>query len=145
MGAGIITTGGKGKTVACDMHECGACISDAPDACRIGNGTDNHEIVVHQVEPLDAVAAGDELLLGVAGMHEQDVAVSVHGVADSLPGAHGNHLDENARRIAEIGKDVIEQPRVLRLGRRLDDDGPIVGGHATRDEAEDNHGTCEES
>ena len=93
---------------------------------------------VHQVKPFDAVALLDEPLLGILGVNQQDVTIAVHGVADRLTGSHGNDLDDDAGRIREHGKNVVEQPGILGRGGGLDDDGPVIGrGHAgCEDEAE---------
>ena len=97
-------------------------VAHAGDAGRIRGGADDHEVVVHEIEALDAEPVRDERLLGRLRVHEQHVRVAVARVADRLPGADRDHPHLDARAGGEHRQQVVEQARVPGRGRRLHDD-----------------------
>ena len=62
-------------------------------------GPTTNEVVVHDVEPLDAVTLGNKRLLGRFVMDEEHVGVTVLGLLDRLARTHGDntHLDTGVR------------------------------------------------
>ena len=56
----------------------------AGDLRGIGLRSDQHEVVVHDVAPIDAGAFGDELVLGRAIVHEHDVGVAATADVERL-------------------------------------------------------------
>src|SRR5690606_38665735 len=87
------------------------------DAGRVGFRADDHEVVVHHLLALDAVALRDELLLLARVVHEHHVGVASPPDGERLPGADGDHAHLDARLLLELREQVLEQPRVLGRGR----------------------------
>src|SRR5690606_7650398 len=83
----------------------------AAGARRIRLGADNDEVVIHQVEPLDAGAIRDELFLPRLGVHEQHVGVAVSRVLDRLAGAHRNDIHGDPGLLLEDRQEVAVKPR----------------------------------
>ncbi len=68
-------------------------VGHSPDAGRIVLRAEDHEVVVHHVLAVDAVAFCNELVLARAGMHQDDVDVAGLAELDRLAGAHGDDVD----------------------------------------------------
>ena len=81
-------------------------------------GPDQHEVVVHDREPLDALALGQELLLGRLRVDENDIGIAAPREIERLAGAerHDAHLD--SRLLFEDGQEEAEEPRLLGRRRR---------------------------
>ena len=122
VGARIVAARGERGAGAGDRHEARDRIVGAGDLGRVRGGTDDHEVVVHEVESLDAEPVGDERFLGGLRVHEQHVSVAVARVAKRLPGADRDDPHLDAGLGGEPGQEMVEQTRVPGGGRRLDDD-----------------------
>jgi hypothetical protein len=83
---------------------------------RILLRTDQDEVVVHHVAAVHAVAVGDELVLGGAGMHQHHVDVAVLAQFERLAGADRDYMHLDAILLLEHRQDDLEQPGVLRAG-----------------------------
>ena len=91
--------------------------------------SDDHEVAVHHEATVDEVAAVDVALLGGRSMYEDDVRVAGGGHPEGRAGADGDDLDLDPAFLLEAGDQHVEQPAVLRAGRRRQDDrGPGVRG-----------------
>ena len=101
-----------------DAAEGLARVFHALDAGRIARRPGDHEVVVHDVAPVDAVAVGDELVLAGAVVHEQRVGVAPRPDRQRLPGADRDHPHVDPGVLAEDRDEVAKQARLLGRGRR---------------------------
>ncbi len=102
-----------------------AAVVSAEDFTPAGSaaGTDDHEVVVHDVLALLAVAVRDELLFVGLGVDEQDVGILGLAELERFAGAHGDDLDlVLGIRLLEGRDQHVEQPGVLSGGGRRQDD-----------------------
>jgi hypothetical protein len=77
------------------------------DRGGIGRRSDENEIVIHDVMTLDTVTLGDKFLFRGFGVYQQQVAVAVAGVFQSLPGSDRNHVDGDAGLALEHRQQVV--------------------------------------
>ena len=95
MRAALVAARGERRLRRLDLLQRRDDVLAAADLRRIGLRPDQHEVVVHHLEALHAVAFGDELLLERLGVHEHHVGVAAPAHVERLPGAerHHAHLD----------------------------------------------------
>ena len=74
--AALVAARGERRLRGLDLLQRLDDVLAAGDLGRIGLRPDQHEVVVHHLEALDAVALGDEFLLGGLGVHEDHVGVA---------------------------------------------------------------------
>src|SRR5215813_9044395 len=110
-----------------DRLEVGEDIRAALDLGRIRLRPNQHEIVVHHREPLNAEPVGHELLFLRLGMHEHHIGIATAAGVERLAGALRDHPHINAGLGGEPRQDETEQPRTLGRGGRGHDDR-LVGG-----------------
>ena len=79
-----------------DPPEGLARILQAANSGRVGFRSDNHEVVVHHVAAIDAVAVGHELVLACAIMHQQRIGIAARADRQRLPGADRDHVNIEA-------------------------------------------------
>jgi hypothetical protein len=72
-------------------------------------------------------ALGDELLLGLRRVHEQDVGLTAPAELDGLPTADRQRLDLPAGVGGEGGQQLVEQPGVLGARGGGEDQRLLVG------------------
>src|SRR5947199_201675 len=81
-------------------------------------GSDQDEVVVHDLAPVDAEAGLDEFQLGRGVMDEHDVAIAALADLQRLPGAERDDADLDAGRRGEGRQQMAEQAGLLGRGRR---------------------------
>ena len=93
---------------------------------------DQDEVVVHHVAPVDAVAFGDELVLGLARVHQQHVGVAVLAQLDRGAGADRDIANLAAALGFVLRQQQLEQPRIVGAGggRHLAGRAPQPDGRA---------------
>ena len=108
----------------------------ARDSRGIVLRSDDDEVVVHHLAPLDAVALIDELQLCRRVVHQQYVGVAVAAHLQGLSGAARNdpHLDAGLCR--EHGQDVLEQAGIVGGRRRGEYDKALARERGCRAEHE---------
>ena len=95
---------------------------------RVALGSDDHEVVVHHVVPRARVPLGHELVLRRARVHEHRVGVAVPSDCQRLAGPDRHDVHAAAALFLEVREDRVEQPRVLRAGRRRQPKDILLGG-----------------
>ena len=76
-----------------DPLQRGGRVRHAPDARRIGGRPEDHEVVPHHVAAIDAVPLGDERVLALAGVDEEQVGVAALPELEGLAGADRDDVD----------------------------------------------------
>ena len=100
-GAAVVAARDERRLGVGDLLEGGDHVLGAGDAGRVLAEPDHDEVVVHDVEALDAAALGDELFLRRLVVHEQHVAVAVLRILDGLAGADRDHAHLDAGLLRE--------------------------------------------
>ncbi len=95
------------------LQGCGSILR-ARHFGRVACRTDDDEVIVHDVEALDAATLGNKFFFGRFGVHQKDVAIAVRRILDGLAGADCHHANVDAGLLLEHRQDVIEQAGVLR-------------------------------
>ena len=98
----------------------------AGDLRGIALRPDQHEVVVHHGEPLDAFALGQEFLLGRLRVDEDDIGVAAPREVERLPGAERDDAHLDAGLLLEDRQQVAEQSRLLGRRRRGDGDEALL-------------------
>ena len=93
----------------------------------IRGGADNHEVIVHEVEPLRAIAIFDKFKFRRLRMDQQNIGIAVRCILDGLSGTYGDDIDAQAGFLLEQGDQIVVKARVLGGGRRLDEYAPLAG------------------
>src|SRR5262245_56642536 len=83
---------------------------------------DQYEIIVHDGNALHTVAFVDEPILRRFVVHQHDVGLAASARIERLTGALREHFHVDTDLLCKEGQDVVEQPTVLRRGRRRDND-----------------------
>jgi hypothetical protein len=83
---------------------------------------DQHEIVVHHVQPAGTVALGKEFLLGRLVVHELDVGIAAPAQVERLPGTHRHHAHLDPGLLLVDRQQVAEQAALLGRRGRCDGD-----------------------
>ena len=96
MGTAAIAPRHERRVRRFEPFERGDDVFAAADPGRIGLGSDEHEVVVHHRVAFDAVAFGEERLLGRASVHEDDIRVAAAGDVERLAGAQCDDMDFDA-------------------------------------------------
>ena len=122
MGAALVAAGDEGLWTGSQLLECGGDVGTAR-ARRVGLGSYEHEIVVHDVAALRGKTFGHELLLGCRVVHEDDIGVTAAAGVQRLARAHGHHAHVNACGLLEGRQQVAEQARLLGAGGAGHHDG----------------------
>ena len=94
---------------------------------RIAARSDDHEIVVHDVAAVDAVAISDEFIFSDAIVNQQRVGIAAGADGERLPGSDRDDVNGDACRRGENRQDVAEQSRILGRSGRTECDEPLVG------------------
>jgi hypothetical protein len=101
----VAQLGGVGAALVAARHEAGLPLGQllqrggdvlAARAGRVALGADEHEVVVHDRQALDAEAFGHELLLGHLVVHEHHVGVAAARGVQRLAGAQCHHAHVDA-------------------------------------------------
>src|SRR6185503_12051030 len=127
----------KGRLSCTDLAKRLDHVLHARDSRGIGARADEHEVVVHDLETLHAVALGDELLLERPGVHEHHVRVAAASDVERLPGADGDDPHLDARLAGENRQQVAKKARLLRGGGRRDRDELLLCMRGADGAAED--------
>src|SRR5690242_18310304 len=96
MRAAIVAARDKGRLFLGDPAQGGGRIAHSLDAGGIAPGADDEKIVVHDFAPADPETVGDEFVLGLLVMDEDDVGVAARRGLERLPGALRDDVDLNA-------------------------------------------------
>ncbi len=104
-----------------DGFQRGQDILAALDLGRIGLGADQHEIVVHHVVALHAVAFGNELLFLRLGVDKHHVGIPAAARVERLACTLCDDLHVDASLFLEHRQDVAEEAGILCRCRRRDD------------------------
>src|SRR5256885_15308682 len=83
------------RTRRLDLFQGVEDVPAARDLRRIRPRADQDKIVVHHVEAPDAVAFGEEFLLGRSGVHEDHVGVAAPREIERLPRAECDYANVN--------------------------------------------------
>jgi hypothetical protein len=134
MRAALVAARHERRLRAGDLPQRVGDVLAAGDLRGVGLRSDQDEVVVHDVAPVDARAFGDELVLGGTIVHEHDVRVAAAADVERLAGADRDDLHGDAGLARERGKQVPEQARLLGRGRRRDDDRSVLREDGKRDE-----------
>ena len=126
MGAAVVAPAREGRLGGGDAAEGFARVFHALDAGGIACRPGDHEVVVHDVAAVDAVAVGDELILAGAVVHEQRVGVAPRPDRQRLPGADRHHPHVDPGVLAEDRDEVAKQARLLGRGRRGERDEALL-------------------
>jgi len=108
----------------------------AVGAGRVVLGTDQYEVVVHDLAVLDAVAFVDELLLRCGVVHEHHVRITAAADVQGLAGTERNDLHVDAGSLFELRQNVPEKAGLLGRRGRGDDDGGAFGLRGQRQQRE---------
>jgi hypothetical protein len=116
VGAAVVAARSERRFHRGDRLEGEEDIAPAGYLGGIADRADEHEIVVHDLSAVDAVAGGDEGKLGGSVVDELDIGTPRSTDLERLPRADGDdpHLDTGLP--GEGGQQVLEQTRLL--GRR---------------------------
>src|SRR5574341_531419 len=140
--AAAVAARGEGRLRRLDSLQRGDDVLRAADYCRIGLRSHQHEVVVHHLEALHAIALGDELLLERLGVHEHDVGIAALAHVERLPGAERHDAHPDSGLLLEGGQQVLEQARLLGGGGRSDRDVALL---AVRRKRKQRRRDCEHS
>ena len=120
MGAGAVAAGDEGVLAVGDGLEGGLDVSGVLDARGIGGRAAEYKVVIHPVQALglhavDHIreAVGNEGLLLLLGVDQDQVGVAHLGVGDGLAGAGGVDLHLVAVLLLENGQQVAQQTGVV--------------------------------
>ena len=134
VGAAVVAaTGEDGFGLGDHLQRCGG-VALAGYAGWVAGRPDNHEVVVHHVEALDAEALLNEFFLARLCVNQQDVRIAVSGLLQRLAGADGDHPHLDSRLLLELWQKEVQQARVLGRGGGGHGDELVVGLDARRDQ-----------
>src|SRR5579862_381905 len=101
-------------------------------------GSDQNEVVVHDVVTLDTVAARDESRLAFLVVDEENVGIATLAKLQGLTGANGYHADSDTSLRLENWQQILEEARLFgRRGRRNGNER-LLGSHG-RDPSQREH------
>ena len=127
MRAGPVTAGDKQRARVRDGVQRRGQVRRALGGCRIGGRANDHEIIVHHIISGIGIALGDEFFLQRLAVHQQHIAIAVHGVLHGGAGSDRDNAHPQIGFLLEGRKKVLEQPGILGRGCRLDDESLLAG------------------
>ena len=102
----------------------------ALDMRRVAARSDQDEIVVHHLTPVNAETTRDKVQLCRLIVDENDIAVAALADLQGLAGADRNNADLNAARFGECGQEIAKEPRLLGRGGRRNRNELLLSGGA---------------
>ena len=124
--AAAVAARDEGRPCRLDLLQRRGDVASARHSGRVVARPDEDEVVVHDLGAPDAVAGGDELLLGGGIMHEDHVGIAAPRQVERLAGAEGDDAHLDAAQLLENRQQVAEEAGLL--GRGGGGDGDEVVG-----------------
>jgi hypothetical protein len=104
--AAVVAPAGKWSLGGGDLCQSGSHAFEPANTSRIGIRTNDDEIVVHDIAPVDAITISNKLVLPDAIMDQQSVGVAASAYCKRLAGSDGNDMNSNTGCRRENGHDV---------------------------------------
>jgi len=132
VGSGAVAAGDEARARPGDLAERArrAPGGSPADPGGVGGWPHEHEVVVHDEPTVDQDARAEVLPLERRRVNQDYVRVAVGAELEGGAGADGDGPHRVAGPPLEQGNQHVEQARVLRAGRRGQDDGPLSGAVA---------------
>ncbi len=117
------------------------CVSVSGYACRVGSGTNQQKVVMHQRAPFDQVAGRHVACLGIGVVREGGIGVAPLCHHERGAGANRYRLDLDAGGSRELINERVQQPGLVSAGCRGEDYLiALVGPRGARDEQQRQQG-----
>ena len=111
--AGVIATGHEGRAALGDLGECFGSGRAIGNASRVVGRADDHEVVVHERDALDAITGIDEFFFARLRMNEQQVRITHLALLDGGTSASRGDLELVASFLFEGGLQVRQKTGVV--------------------------------
>src|SRR4249920_999791 len=93
--AAVVAPAGKWSLGGGDLYQSFWRVIEPADTSRIGIRTNDDEIVVHDMAPVDAITIGNKPLLPDVIMDQQSVGVAAFAYGKRLPGSDSDDMNSN--------------------------------------------------
>ncbi len=133
MRAGLVAARDERNSLFLNCFQCRSNVFRALDPGRIAARPDKDKVIIHDVEPLDAMSFGHEFFFLRFGMHQNNVGIAAPRGIERLPGPLSDHLHVDSRLGFEQRQDISEQTGILCRCRRGHDNGFVLRGGRRRE------------